>query len=137
MQAKSKRQHLARGRRERRQPDTWGGLRTGLASSMATRKQPSKAATRSRASLPLPAIRRRIWEQACDLIASGEHEHASILAGRFHCGERVISRVLLIEGTRHEREAAALRTGVLNALEIAREAGSSVDEFPESLSEIA
>jgi len=103
------------------------------------RKQPARETGRvQRARLPLPAIRRQIWEQACDLIASGEQcEHSPILARRFQCSEGVISRVLLIEGMRHEREAAALRTGVLNALEIAREAGLSMDEFADGLSEIA
>jgi hypothetical protein len=84
--------------------------------------------------MPLPSVRRRIWEQACDLIASGEErEHALVLAGRFQCSQRIIHRALLIEGMRHEREAAALRTGVLNALTIAREARNSVEEFSEVL----
>jgi len=106
---------------------------------MATRKQPSKASTsRSRAGLPLLAVRRRIWDQACDLIASGEREHSAVLAGRFHCSERIVNRVLLIEGMRHEREAAALRTGILNAIEIAKDAGvSTVEEFAESLCQTA
>jgi hypothetical protein len=106
---------------------------------MAPRKQPSKATTsRPRTVLPLPAVRRRIWEQACDLIASGElREHSAILAGRFHSSERIINRVLVIEGIRHEREAAALRTGLLNTLEIAREAVATVDEFSGSLCQTA
>ena len=105
---------------------------------MALRKQPSKACSARRAALPLPAVRRRIWEQACDLIASGEQrEPSTILAARFHSSERVINRVLVIEGMRHEREAAALRTGLLNTLEIAREAVATVDEFSEGLCRIA
>jgi hypothetical protein len=106
---------------------------------MAPRKKPSKALTaRSRVSLPLPAVRRRIWEQACDLIASGEQrEHSALLAGRFHTSERLINRVLVIEGMRHEREAAALRTGLLNTLEIAKEAVATLDEFGESASQTA
>jgi hypothetical protein len=102
---------------------------------MAPRKQPTKASTsRSRAALPLPAVRRRIWEQACDLISSGEQrEISTILAARFHSSERMINRVLVIEGMKHEREAIALRTGLLNALQIAREAAAGVDDLPESL----
>jgi hypothetical protein len=106
---------------------------------MAPRKQPSKATTsQPRTVLPLPAVRRRIWEQACDLVASGElREHSAILAGRFHSSERIINRVLVIEGMRHEREAAALRTGLLNTLEIAGEAVATIDEFSESLCQTA
>ena len=72
------------------------------------------------------------------MVASGEQrEPSTILAARFHSSERVINRVLVIEGMRHEREAAALRTGVLNALAIAREAAATVDELSESLCQTA
>jgi hypothetical protein len=105
---------------------------------MALRKQPSKATASRQGALPLAPVRRQIWEQACDLIASGElREHSAILAGRFHSSERIIDRVLVIEGMRHEREAAALRTGLLNTLEIAREAMATVDELSESLCQTA
>ena len=102
------------------------------------RKQPSKATSSRRTALPLAPVRRQIWEAACELITAGEpREHSAILAGRFHSSERIIMRVLLIEGMRHEREAAALRTGVLSALEIAREAAATVDELSESLCQTA
>ena len=64
-------------------------------------------------------------------------EHSAILAGRFHSSERIINRVLVIEGMRHEREAVALRTGLLNTLEIAREAVATVDEISEGQCQIA
>lgn len=57
------------------------------------------------------------------MVASGEERSiAAVLANRFNTSERIISLCLITEGMRHERIAAALRTGVLNALEIAREA---------------
>jgi len=105
---------------------------------MAQRKQPSKATASRRGALPLAPVRRQIWEAACDLIASGEQrEHSAILAGRFHSSERIVNQVLLLEGLRFEREAVALRNGVLNALEIAREASATVDELSESLCQTA
>jgi hypothetical protein len=105
---------------------------------MAPRKQPSKATASRRGALPLAPVRRQIWEAACELITAGEsREHSAILAGRFHSSERIITRVLLLEGMRFEREAAALRTGLLSTLELAREAVATVDEFSESLCQTA
>ena len=89
---------------------------------MTPRKQPAKAtASRSSLPLPLPAIRREIWEAACELILSGERIHISaVLAARFRTTERVINSALVAEGMRYEREAAMLRNGLLNALELSR-----------------
>jgi hypothetical protein len=57
------------------------------------------------------------------MVASGEtREISEVLASRFHTGERVIDMVIVLEGIKHERIAATLRTGVLNALELARDA---------------
>ena len=44
----------------------------------------------------------------------------------------MIDRVLVLEGLRHEREAIALREGIRNALQIARDVCTSVYEDSES-----
>jgi hypothetical protein len=76
-----------------------------------------------------------MWAQACDLIAGGEtRELSAVLANRFHTSERIVDAVLVIEGMRHEREAAALRNGLVNTLAIAQEAIAAVDE---ELSQVA
>jgi hypothetical protein len=62
------------------------------------------------------------------LITAGEpREISAVLAGRFNTGERIIDAVLVAEGMRHERTAAALKTGILGALELARDAGAAID----------
>ena len=96
---------------------------------MTPRKQPTKAtAPRPAVPLPLVPIRRQIWEAACELILSGERIHISgALANRFRTTERVINCVLVTEGMRHQREAAMLRTGLLNTLELSRESAAAVE----------
>ena len=59
---------------------------------------------------------------------------STVLANRFHTSERIADAVLVIEGMRHEREAAALRNGLVNTLSIAQEAIAAVDE---ELSDVA
>jgi hypothetical protein len=49
------------------------------------------------------------------------------LASRFSTSERIIDLVLIIEGMRHERTAAALRTGIVGALEAARDASAAIE----------
>jgi hypothetical protein len=94
-----------------------------------TRKPAARAtASRERVRLPLPDVRRQMWEQACELVVAGESRRVScVLANRFRTSERIIQHCLIVEGMRHERIAATLRTGVVNALELAREAGAAVD----------
>jgi len=93
------------------------------------RKPAGSETTSRRNRLPLPDVRRRIWEQACDLVADGEKRDLSaVIAKRFDIPESTICLVLTLEGMRHERTAAALRNGVLNALAIASEAGHGVND---------
>ena len=104
---------------------------------MTPRKQPARETSRSTLGrLPLPEIRRKMFDQACELIAAGDPRELSLVIGnRFHISQSVVNRVLVLEGLRHEREAAALRAGIHNAVLLAREAGQSVyetDDFPES-----
>ena len=74
-------------------------------------------------------IRKRIWEQACDLVAAGHTRDLSrVLANRWNTGADMIDVVLVLEGSRYQRGAAALKTGVLNALALAREAEDAADE---------
>jgi hypothetical protein len=98
------------------------------------RKQPTKATVpRNSVPLPLPSVRRQIFEQAADLIAADDPRDVSVvLARRFRASESVIARVMVLEALRYEREAAALRHGVRNALQIAREAGAAVYEEQEA-----
>lgn len=91
-------------------------------------RKPARAAISARPAprLPLPAVRREIWEAARDHVASGDgREVSAVLANRFRLGQAVIDAVLVHEGVRHERIAATLRTGVANALAMAQEAGES------------
>jgi hypothetical protein len=92
------------------------------------RKPAARAGTPRRPRLPLPAVRVQIWQAACDLVAAGDtRELGRTLASRFSTSERIIDMVLIIEGMRHERTAAALRTGIVGALEAARDAAAAVD----------
>jgi len=77
--------------------------------------------------LPLVSVRRQIWEAALDLQRDGR-SIAATLAKRFDLPAHTIEAVLLLEGAKHERTAAALRTGIANTLELAREAGGA-EEF--------
>jgi len=79
--------------------------------------------------LPLDAVRRRIWEQACELAVTGDvRDLTAVLANRFQLSRRVIHLTLIAEGMRHERTAASLRNGIVNALAMAREDSSAVAE---------
>jgi len=85
------------------------------------RKPPTSTTQRTR--LPLAPVRRAIWEAARDLVVTGDaREISGVLANRFSSSGAIIDRVLVLEGMRHERIAATLRTGVSNALDMAREA---------------
>jgi hypothetical protein len=91
-------------------------------------RKPTRTATSARQSprLPLQPVRREIWEAARDLVASGDgREVSAVLGNRYRLSEAVIDAVLVHEGMRHERVAAALRTGVVNALALARDVGDS------------
>jgi len=55
-----------------------------------------------------------------------------LLAKRFRTSHATIARVMVLEALRYEREAAALRHGLRNALQIAHEAGAAVYEESES-----
>src|SRR4029077_12989049 len=93
------------------------------------RKPATRAGTIRTASLPVPAVRRKIWEAACDLLARQDCRliHKA-LANRFQISECAVSRSLVIQGMKHERAAAALQHGVMTALALAREAERSVEE---------
>ncbi|MCU1338905.1 MAG: hypothetical protein JWO19_4486 [Bryobacterales bacterium] len=91
-------------------------------------RKPAGSETGRRSRLPLPDVRKLIWEQACDLAAAGTpQELSAILARRFGLSERIIDLTILAEGMKYQRACAALRTGVIAALEQAREAITSVD----------
>ena len=92
------------------------------------RKPVSRAGTPRRARLPLQPVRLEIWQAACELVSAGEtRELGKALASRFSTSERIIDLVWIAEGMRHERTAAALRTGIVGALEAAKDAGAAVD----------
>lgn len=92
------------------------------------RKPVARAGILRRSHLPLQPVRLKIWRAACDLVANGEtRELGKTLASRFSTSERIIDMVLVIEGMRHERTAAALRTGLVGALEAAKDASASVE----------
>lgn len=98
--------------------------------SVPPRRKPagSDATIRRHSRLPLPEVRRQIWAQACDLVAAGEsRELSAVLANRFHTSERMIDTVLVTEGMRHERVAAALRNGLVNTLSLAHDANAAVE----------
>lgn len=67
-------------------------------------------------------------------MAGESRELSAVLAGRFNTGERVIDAVLVAEGMRHERTAAALKTGIIGALESAKDAGATIES---ELSDVA
>jgi hypothetical protein len=71
--------------------------------------------------LPLRPLRKRLWDAAQALFASGEPVVAT-LARRFELDQSTIETVLVAEGLRHERTAVALKNGIVNALAIARDA---------------
>ena len=80
-------------------------------------------------------MRLEIWKSACELVAAGEtRELSRVLASRFSTSERIIDTVLVIEGMRHERTAATLKTGIIGALEAAKDASAAIDS---DLSDVA
>jgi len=94
---------------------------------MTPRKQPSKATAPRASQLPLPTVRRQIWEQATELVAVGDCRDVSeVLAKRFQLPQSTIVRVMVFEALRWEREAFTLRLGVRNALHLSRDAGGAV-----------
>ena len=103
---------------------------------MTPRKQPGKAtAPRNSVPLPLAETRREIWSAASDLIAACDSRDISeVLGRRFRVPQAVIARIMVMEALRYEREAAALRSGMRNALQLARDAGASIydDGEPEA-----
>lgn len=93
-------------------------------------RKPARAATTNRRSLRLPLlpVHREIWEAARDLVAAGDpREVSAVLANRFNTSERIIDAVLVLEGLKHERVAATLRTGIVSTLEQAREVDSQAE----------
>jgi len=98
---------------------------------MSVPRKPANHATSARSRpprLPTREVRRRIWEQACELVADDDNRDiAGVLANRFHTSERVITLCVVSEGMRHERVAATLRIGVLRALESARTVAANSD----------
>jgi hypothetical protein len=95
---------------------------------MIHRKPNTSETSPRRSRLPLHPVRLDIWQAACELIAAGEtRELSRVLASRFSTSERIIDMVLVIEGMRHERTSAALRTGIIGALEAAKDASAAID----------
>lgn len=88
---------------------------------MTPRKPAARAGSSWKISLPLRPVRKRIWEEAREL-AGSDRPIGATLSRRFELPPATIEAVLVWEGIRHERTATALRTGIVNALEIAREA---------------
>lgn len=70
--------------------------------------------------LPSPVVRQQIWDAAVGLLGS-ERLISVTLARRFQLSPEAVESVILREGMRHERTAAALHTGILSALQMARE----------------
>lgn len=70
--------------------------------------------------LPLVSVRRRSWEAALELQRDGRSISAT-LTKRFDLPAHTIEAVLLLEGAKPARTAAALRTGIVNTH--AREVG--------------
>jgi hypothetical protein len=94
-----------------------------------SKKPAASAKTSRRPRLPLPAVRQQIFAAAADLIASDDQrELSAVLSKRFGLPERAIDLALVTEGMRHERVAAALRTGILSALESAKDAAASIED---------
>ena len=74
----------------------------------APKKPPRAAGSPRRPRLPLRPVRLQIWAAACDLVIQGHGDEVSaVLANRFHTSERIIDMVLVTEGMRQERVAAA------------------------------
>ncbi|HUQ90820.1 MAG TPA: hypothetical protein VM120_03995 [Bryobacteraceae bacterium] len=93
------------------------------------RKPPAKATSSQRPRLPLRPVRDEIWAAACDLVDDNNAgEVSAVLSNRFHTSERIIDMVLVMEGMRHERTVAALRTGILSTLEQGREAAAWTED---------
>ena len=82
---------------------------------------------RQRARLPLPGVRRQIWEAVCEMIGDGDPVDLAGIANRFRTSERIIAACLAVEGMKHERVANALRNGMVSTLQLAREAGETLD----------
>lgn len=101
----------------------------------SSRKPPQRASNASRKPrLPLPAVRARIWAAAVEMVADGSSEAIiSVLANRFHTSHRIIELVLIVEGARHERVAAAFRTGIISTMANAREIGATFVEDIENV----
>ena len=102
---------------------------------MQPERKPARAATRRVAgtSSPLPAVRKRVWEAACELVTAGNtHDLPGVLANRFGLPKRTIHAIIVSEGMRHERISTTLSLGIANLLELAQEAGAAViDEISE------
>jgi hypothetical protein len=100
------------------------------------RRKPGKETSARRASaLPLPAVRRRIFEQACELAITGDRrDHLAVLANRFSVSQRIVHLSLIAEGMCHERRAAVLHNGVISLFAEARETQSAIES---ELSEVA
>jgi hypothetical protein len=78
---------------------------------MQPERKPARAATRrvTGTSSPLPAVRKRVWEAACELVTAGSHRDiAGVLANRFSLSKRAVNAILVAEGMRHERIGSAL-----------------------------
>jgi hypothetical protein len=133
-------QMIPHGARRRTVQYRWGvserkycGLDANWSSTLKgvqpTRKPVRNPGNRCRARLPLAPVRKLIWEQAVELATAGDaRDVPAVLANRFKIPERTIHLVLIAEGMAHERTAAALRNGMVNALAMAREAGGGIHE---------
>lgn len=101
----------------------------------AAPKKPPQSARGTRPRLPLRPVRQEIWVAACDLLIHGDlRDIPAVLANRFHTSERIIGVVLLVEGMRHERVAAAFRNGIAESLNAGHEASR---QFEDDIAEVA
>ncbi len=88
---------------------------------------PAKSTVTRRASLPLPTVRRQIWDQAIDLAITGDkRDIADVLANRFKVSKRTILLTLMAEGMTHERTSALFRNGMKNLLDESRNAEAAI-----------
>jgi hypothetical protein len=116
-----------------------GSVRSPDATSSPTtvmRRKPGRETSVRRASaLPLPAVRRRIFEQACELAITGDRRDlVAVLANRFSVSQRIVHLSLIAEGMCHERRAAVLHNGVISLFAEARETQIAIES---ELSEVA
>lgn len=93
------------------------------------RKPPVRTAARRAPRVPLPSVRRQMWDQACELVSAGDkRDVAVVLANRFKVSRHTVHLVLIVEGKRHERAAVTFKNGLANVLSMVRQAEAAIEE---------